>query len=419
MMNMIDILERSDMIFQLILFVHLFSYRCPKKNKFWGRVVFTGIVSFLVGIVCQQIFRTMWSSVIGVFPLLFMAGWTGYFCYEAKKEWAMQILAVAYLAQNITFSFYMIVREFDPIGSELTHGCIYVLIVFLSATAIWKLFHNSVNQSMEHPIPYRMLAGIFLIAFLIDTMFKFFMVDNNLGEGAGLVFAAWKLMTILCQILLLLMMKWVTARDEALAEQKNLEYILESRKQQYEISKENLEVLKIKLHDVKHMLQNRNAEVDDEMERALNLYTSVVKTDNEVLDTILSEKKLKCEHLGINIEYLIDGGNFGTLSVAEIGVVFGNILDNAIEAVSQIEDPELRVIHLSIRNNGSICSIHEENFFRGELKYENGEIQTSKKDSFLHGLGIKSIRMIVEQHEGTMEIAAEDSVFNMNILLPV
>ncbi len=417
--TLIDIIERSDMIFQMLLFTHLFCSRCVRKKHFLLRVFCGAVVCLLGNLLCMRIFTSMWSTVIGTFPLLLLIAGNIYFCYESNLHWILQVIVMAFLIQGITFGFYVIAQEYDPVGSFASHMIIYLILVAVMFVIIRRSFGKLLPQLMEYPIPARMLAGLFFADLLLSTIFTYYLVDNDLGQGSGLVFVSWKLMTSICLILLLWMVKWISERDQILAEQRNLEYILESRRQQYEISKENLEVLRIKLHDVKHMLQNRSAAYDEEIEKALNLYSSVVKTDNEVLDTILSEKKLQCEHLGIHIEYIIDSGNLGDLTVAETGAVFGNILDNAIEAASAIEDPELRVIHLAVRNTGSLISIHEENFYSGERRIEDGQFETTKEDSFLHGLGLKSIRKIIENHGGTMEIRAEDSVFNMNILLPV
>lgn len=107
------------------------------------------------------------------------------------------------------------------------------------------------------------------------------------------------------------------------------------------------------------------------------------------------------------------------LTKGEICSLFGNLLDNAIEAVSRVEDAERKNISLLIRRRGDFLSVYEENYYEGELRWGREVPETTKTDSRYHGFGMKSIRMIVENHGGNVSIRAEDGVFNMNILFPV
>ena len=99
--------------------------------------------------------------------------------------------------------------------------------------------------------------------------------------------------------------------------------------------------------------------------------------------------------------------------------LFGNILDNAIEAVSQIADPERRVISLSVRMRAGCLIIEEENFFEGEIRFDDGLPITSKEDKNYHGFGMQSIRMLTERYEGDIQLESDQGIFKLSIMLPV
>ena len=104
---------------------------------------------------------------------------------------------------------------------------------------------------------------------------------------------------------------------------------------------------------------------------------------------------------------------------SDVYSLFGNALDNAIEAVIKLQDKEKRVIGLKVRSAGELISVTLKNFYEGELLLdEEGFPDTTKEDKDYHGYGMKSIRMIVEKYDGDVSILTKEGVFYLNILLP-
>lgn len=60
------------------------------------------------------------------------------------------------------------------------------------------------------------------------------------------------------------------------------------------------------------------------------------------------------------------------MAPADVYVMLGNVLDNAIEAVGGVSDPEKRVITLTETEKGGIVCIREDNYFEGELIFDGG-----------------------------------------------
>ena len=69
-----------------------------------------------------------------------------------------------------------------------------------------------------------------------------------------------------------------------------------------------------------------------------------------------------------------------------------------------------------VKSKGDLILIQSENFYSGELAFENGLPITTKIDKNYHGFGMQSIKMIVEKYKGTMTSSAKDGIFHLNIL---
>ena len=101
------------------------------------------------------------------------------------------------------------------------------------------------------------------------------------------------------------------------------------------------------------------------MEKTINLYDSTVKTGNEVLDTILTAKSLSCTKNGISLSCVADGKQLSFMKDEELYSLFGNALDNAIEAVMKIERAEERIIGLNLYTVGNFIALNVYNTFAG------------------------------------------------------
>lgn len=206
---------------------------------------------------------------------------------------------------------------------------------------------------------------------------------------------------------------------------KELEFIIQldrKRAEQYEMSKESIEVVNTRCHDLKKIIERLMTDKTSinigEIEKELSAYDAIVKTDNEAFNTILTEKSLYCEGNGIRLTVMADTKRLGFLSDMDIYSLFGNILDNAIEASMKLDEGG-RAIGLSVRDVEDIYYIHSDNLFCGEIKFSGDKPVTSKSNASEHGFGIASIRRIAKKHGGEVKISVEDNVFNIDIAIPI
>ena len=187
-----------------------------------------------------------------------------------------------------------------------------------------------------------------------------------------------------------------------------------------------MDLVNRKYHDLKHQIQLLRSEITsgeklrylDEMEQEIRSYEAQNKTGNKTLDTLLTAKSLKCQDLGISLTCVADGAKLDFLKPTDLSILIGNALDNAIESVEKISDPDKRLIHVSVNRQKGFLRIRVENCYEGDIRFVAG-LPSTRKDARYHGYGMKSIRSVVEKYNGSMTVKAEDGWFELRLLFPV
>ena len=205
-----------------------------------------------------------------------------------------------------------------------------------------------------------------------------------------------------------------------------LEHMMHTERKHHEMSKETIDIINAKCHDLKHQLALLEKLDDkaarkaylDELSECIAFYDSTAQTGNDALDIVLSEKGLLCEKNDIAFSCLADGAKLAFLSPTDIASLFGNALDNAIEK-ELTENTERRFISLSVKEENGFIYIHIDNYCSSQIEFEDGFPKTTKKDTRYHGFGTKSISNIVNKYSGELIMSVDDERFNLDLLFPV
>ena len=162
-----------------------------------------------------------------------------------------------------------------------------------------------------------------------------------------------------------------------------------------------------------------DAYVQKLLEDGLEDYESLVSTGNSLLDGLISAKIRRARKESISVSANVDFRDGGFLADADICTIFGNALDNAIEAGMQVKDPDKRSLLIRCGSAGESLNITISNYFEGELKRES-DILLSRKTEAGHGLGLSSIRSAVKNYGGVMAVSADDlHNFILTISIPI
>jgi hypothetical protein len=218
--------------------------------------------------------------------------------------------------------------------------------------------------------------------------------------------------------------------SERLAQKElySIRHVLDSQYEQFRNYQESEEMLHMMQHDLKHQIEGLRGETNekkrqawlDEMENELDKWWLPQRTGNPVFDTILSATYRKARQLDVRITCVADGSLLSTLHVADICTIFGNALDNAMESVVMIAEPERRLIHVSVSAQKGFIFITVANTLGTALiEAENNTLLTTKRDKKNHGYGLKGIKYVVGKYGGNVSYKAEDGWFRLNILIPM
>ena len=198
----------------------------------------------------------------------------------------------------------------------------------------------------------------------------------------------------------------------------------ERMKEQYELSRESIDIINAKCYDLKHQIKalkdidskaEREAAIE-EMENAVMIYDAAIKTGNTALDVILTEKSLLCGNSNINWTCMADGSLLRFMNAVDIYTLFGNIYDNAIEASCRIPDADMRVVSTTISRDGGQVYVDVENYCAEAPVMVGGLPVTTKADRLNHGYGLKSVKQIVEKYNGRLRISVEDNIYRLEII---
>lgn len=195
--------------------------------------------------------------------------------------------------------------------------------------------------------------------------------------------------------------------------------------QQYAYYEEKLkseETVRRLYHDMKnHLLLLETQDSPETRQMAADLrqqmadYEDYIHTGNDFLDIIIRDKARQAKEDQVDFSAMIHFEQGGFLEPMDISTIFGNALDNALEASRKLE-PEQRLITVKAECVRDMLSVVVEN---NCLPEPAGYEKTSKEDKFLHGFGIRNIRQAVEKYSGQCLIRQGKDCFQLKILLPL
>ncbi len=427
-------------VIELLVAESLYIYRFRRRPWFWLRLV--------IGIGACFLFAWLFPVLPGN-PFLFALTFLVIFLFTVfvakalfRESWFTVIFCcfAGYTTQHLSYELYNIMLvlmgatsatgfygedTFLQIFPNLLIFAVYMIVYVVSYFCCYLFFSTKLSPEENIDVEKAFIFFFSIFILLIDIVLNALVVFNPADgvEGVKLYIVIVGFYNVLCCIVSLYLQFEVALRRKAENDLDLMQKIWDKTKSQYEMSKENIEIINMKCHDIKHQIRELETSggvdpnVLKELEERISIYDSVVKTGNECLDTILTEKSLLCNKQHINFGYIIDGEKLGFMRKEDIYALFGNIVDNAIEAVLKLEE-RLRIIDLQVKAVGEMLYIREHNYFADTPEVgENGLPATSKKDKINHGFGLKSIQYICKRYNGTMEVEMRDNIFYLNIVM--
>lgn len=349
------------------------------RDSAWN-LIFCAVFGLMTKLGALQLIEALRCAVSGSFPALF------------ADEGALGILTQYAVVAVIYISIYMIVgRHFERSDSFIRCGKRIIPLYIFSAIAMPFITGVPIGSSDRYTV-YSALLNICAAA----ICFLVIQVQFSLSK------------------------EFVSAERSA-----TVNALLSESQKQYDVLKESMEIINLKCHDLRHQLYALRQGVDEtylkELSSAVDIYDSSIRTGNRILDVILTDKSLRCSANHIQFTCIIEGEKLSFMAESDISSLFGNMMENAMDYESGVEEKDRRYISLVVRANAGVLFICAENYWCGEpLQWDGGLPMTTKeKGGTLHGFGMRSIQWIVEKYGGDLQVRAEEDLFQVTAVIPI
>jgi Signal transduction histidine kinase regulating citrate/malate metabolism len=444
MITPLDVFEEIRFIVEVLVAEQLFIWNFTKRKKnFWTK----SYIGFAVLIALSVFYINLRSWVDGFGSAFFMSivaiSWYIFLvilslihirvCYEITLSDALFMGIAGYSIQHIE---YVVVNEVLARGiwnDVRNHLWIYAILC-IGTCSIWyyliaRIFATKLKACNGILYENQIQTILYFLMMLVILFFTTFLGQNIYLNGTkdyshvNYLGATYDFFS--CT--LVLVVQYSIFRISTLSREKEIvKELLYERQKQYKLSKENIEMINHKCHDLKHQIKALREAKSEELEKyikevedSIMIYDSVLKTENEVLNTILSEKCLYCEKHRIKLSCIVDTNQLDFMSTLDIYALLGNALDNAIECVSRHKDEEKRVISLTISAKDGFLCIQTNNYYEDNIQILDGFPVTTKKNRAYHGFGIKSMKHLVVKYGGTLYTNLENGIFMLQIVIPM
>ena len=340
----------------------------------------------------------------------------------------------------------------------------YAVLAFSTAECIasveWQLINYTYTNISQRPLWLEILVLVAVYGVLVLIEYQLFSKRNSIGSPLDISRGDWFTAIFIAAIVFIFSnLRFVTddamgqySREIATARtlvdiagvavlyahyvscrnnimRKELEAVqntLQTQYQQYKQSRESIDLINVKYHDLKHQIQYLRSENDadkrneflDQIENDIKSFELQNKTGNAVLDTILTGKSLYCYKHGITMTCVVDGKLLEFMEVMDVCNIFGNALDNAIESVLRIQDKEKRLIHVTVSQVNNFVMIRIENYYEDAIRTDGENFLTTKDNKKYHGYGIKSIKYTADRYDGAVYINTDNNWFDIKIAIP-
>lgn len=204
-----------------------------------------------------------------------------------------------------------------------------------------------------------------------------------------------------------------------------LEMMNQYYEQSIEASKERYDQISMIKHDMRNTLlvvdnlveEKRIMEahqfLSEQVERIDTIY-QIVKTDNNFVNAILNQKLSEAKQKGIDVRCVILT-SFQGIENKDICNLFGNLLDNAIEANEEVENGAW--LELILEGDNKELEIICRNSTSGGVNIRQNHLPPTRKDRRWHGYGTRIIGEIAERYQGGILYNAREREIEASVRL--
>lgn len=290
----------------------------------------------------------------------------------------------------------------------------YILTAKLSDVIVYFAFRSSLRKVEK--LTGKLQIGFFVLSLVSYVSMQFLfstIVSTDLKVMQTAVVFSW--VFLICFVIAVLAFFSSCAKSEKEKQTKLLlesenEWMTENYRQLHAAQQENAR----QLHDFKHHLMTiqgldsaqkgeKLSEYIDSLLRATYQPSVVCHSGNDIIDAILCRKAAQALENHIDFKFTANFHIAGKISPIDICGILANQIDNAFDACMLIPNTAARQIIVNISQREGFAFFRVENTALKDPFQDNPNLQSTKADTSMpHGLGLLSIRTIVEKYNGSL-----------------
>ena len=424
---------------QLVVAVGMFAALLPPRSHVVPRAVASLAVLVLVSFALYR--NSLMVSVFSPRATSFVAEALDFvamlvlivaalvFCYRVSIWTALFCATAGYIIQNlascVTYSAFLLAEG----GGTNMSSPLFLPLNLLGMAVVYPvcywLFVRPIRKNalveIENKKILLVLALVVLIAIVFDMENKH-LLDAGIPVPFGLVLRA--VHAVICVFSLVLEFEMLYSRQLE-SDVATLERIDADQQAHYTLMRESVEAVNARMEVLRQHVRAAASEGGASTAKLKELASETrmselrLKTGNDALDALLFVKGLVCEREGITLSCIADGSALAFMDPVDIYSLVGNALDNSLDAVRKVDDPEKRAIGLVARRTGGMLTLNVTNYFNGTVTMVDGLPKTTAADPTGHGLGTRSMRDVAEKYDGTVTFSSDGDVFHVNALIPI
>lgn len=285
------------------------------------------------------------------------------------------------------------------------------VILFILSYLLSRFSKVRIKKSSGKSILILSIFTLFLMA--ISTVMYVTQIRQNQESNQFFMFLFFTVMVVMIIIIYVFVVKMIESsqhqNENNLLHQQN-EMILKNIYEQ----KRRFELWEHNIHDYKHKTNllyslskdKKYDEIDKIIEKDYHFIQDkafYIHSGNALVDVILNNKMNIAKEKNINFTCNIDLSQKKVMEDEDLCILLGNLLDNAIEASESESNPLIHIQMTTIQNTFTIKIINR-------YTSQKFSLITKKENQHLHGVGLNSVKSIVERYDGSFSLEQKDDL---------
>lgn len=365
---------------------------------------------------------SIWTTIINILLVLMISVNHYQKAGIIKLFIALMFYSVWSLIEMILFFFVNSIQlgrhAFGTLGAVISK--IFMIISVYILSIVWKRKGNNFIPAKYYFALLFISAGSIVIA--INEFFSRSYHNNTIISMV--IFSILILFNLIIFEMYSKLSEYFMLEKEKTVYAQQLDIVSRNTEEQKKIMED--------FHEEKHNFVNelivlKNSIVNDDKERTIEELNRIIKvcniterisnSGNNIIDALINFKYAAAKQEGIEFELKIFVPDVLPINQCDIGVVLGNAIDNAIEAVKKCENRE-RIVTISIGVKKGALVIVVKNSYEHNLKKDKfGNLLSTKEEFTRHGYGVNSIKKVAEKYNGEVVVDVQDNIFSIMAIM--